>query len=776
MSRTSEPAETSPREASEDGRLLGTRGDWWFTGGAPQGPLASLAPADLSCVTREGVMRYFNNIWVLQEALFAGLQGSEAFYRAPDHGLRHPLVFYYGHPAAFYANKLRLAGLLDGAVDTKFEELFEVGVDEMSWDEVNRPRADWPAVLDVHAYRSRVYRRVSEVIRRTDFAGESGQPVTADDPEWAVFMGIEHDRIHLETSSVLVRELPLRFVSAHPSWPAVAPYRSSAADPAQAPCIELRSVAEGTVVLGRPRDTRFYGWDNEFGHRSVVVPAFQASSQVVTNGQFLEFVQDGGYRQPRWWSGEGWKWRTFREARWPRFWVSSQNSRHLGEWRLRTLFSHEAMKWDWPVCVNYHEAKAFCAWRSDLDGVCYRLPTEAEYRRMRDAAGPAPAALGGGHAMREQGLNISLAYGSEGPVDAEPAGPAGFQGLSGNVWQWCEDTFQPLPGFRPHALYDDFSTPCFDGAHQMIMGGSFVSTGTMAADSARFHFRPHFLQHTGIRLVVSQGTSRPASGQMADSSKVQPSLPAAASPRYLSEAALAQYLMLHYDTDKDCWPAPIAPAVGFVQRISALLAGIAVREHVPLDRVLDAGCAVGGMAMELSRHAQEVVGVDTSALFIDAARLIAGEGQISYRRPLQGMRGAPATAVRPRTARADCVRFEVADAASFQPSLGTFDAVVASNVLCRVCDPVQLLATLQEYTRPSGLLLLATPWSWDEQFTEPRHWIGGTPDSDSSSALEQLLQPAFTLVHEGSETAVLWVHERRFECITPHITVWRRRP
>merc|ERR1719152_342471 len=81
----------------------------------------------------------------------------------------------------------------------------------------------------------------------------------------------------------------------------------------------------------------------------------------------------------------------------------------------------------------------------------------------------------------------------------------------GNVWEWCGDDFHPLDGFRVHPLYDDFSTPCFDGAHNMIMGGSWASTGNEASAFARFHFRPHFFQHAGFRLTTSAaGNASPA--------------------------------------------------------------------------------------------------------------------------------------------------------------------------------------------------------------------------------------------------------------------------
>eukprot|EP00959_Pyramimonas_sp_CCMP1952_P090705 1898938-Pyramimonas_sp.AAC.1 len=65
------------------------------------------------------------------------------------------------------------------------------------------------------------------------------------------------------------------------------------------------------------------------------------------------------------------------------------------------------------------------------------------------------------------------------------------------------DFFAALPGFKVHPFYDDFSTPCFDGQHNVIMGGSWVSSGQLASLFARYHFRPHFFQHAGFRMVKS---------------------------------------------------------------------------------------------------------------------------------------------------------------------------------------------------------------------------------------------------------------------------------
>jgi len=138
--------------------LLGPRSADWYTGEAPRPGTAvhSQAPPDLATVDRQGLLAYFKNAWAITETLFAGLQGEEPFYRPPYHDLRHPLIFYYGHVAALYVNKLRVAGLLGAGVDPYFEQIFETGVDEMRWDDLSKNHMQWPAVRDVHAYRAKV--------------------------------------------------------------------------------------------------------------------------------------------------------------------------------------------------------------------------------------------------------------------------------------------------------------------------------------------------------------------------------------------------------------------------------------------------------------------------------------------------------------------------------------------------------------------------------------------------------------------------------------------
>ncbi|MGW0392260.1 5-histidylcysteine sulfoxide synthase [Streptomyces sp. NPDC003042] len=773
-----------------DERLSGPRGPWWFTGRTPvphecpgvgaDGRITSLPLPDLSSCDRAAVLDYFDNSWALTESLFAGLQTAEAFYRPPAHNLRHPMIFYYGHPATLYVNKLRVSGLLGKAVDAYLEQVLETGVDEMSWDDLSKNEMLWPSVAEVHAYRATVYRLVRAVIETTDFAPDLGRPVTMRDPAWALFLSFEHDRIHLETSSVLIRELPLRLVSAHPSWPAPAPMRRTgeAGKPTPEAVPENRMVAVpgGLAHLGKPADFPSFGWDNEYGSRDVEVEAFETSRYMVSNGEYHRFVADGGYRRPELWSQEGWDWRAFRNAKWPQFWVPDGPS-GLHAYRLRTTFDEIDMPWDWPVCVNYHEAKAYCAWRGAEDGRAYRLPTEAEHRLVGDLpAEPGvaddPVMGADGAEMRRRGINLNLAWGSESPVDHSPATAHGVHDAAGNLWTLSEDTFNPLESFSVHPYYEDFSTPCFDGRHHMILGGAFVSTGDEASVWSRFHFRPHFLQQCGIRLIASAPAAR---------SEELPADGAAAS--YEAREMLDRYLLMHLGSAEETFGRadhPLSVTHGFPQRVAAALLREAKRSGTPPRRVLDVGCAVGGSSFALAQGGvADVVGVDRSRRFVETAAELAAGAAVPYDRIDQGENRTRLQARAPRPAAGCAVSFEVADGCALPASLGRFDAVVLANLLDRVEDPEALLRQFTEsdvFLGAGGLLLVASPWTWRGEHTARERWLGarrGAPTSEVE--VRRLLGYAFDQVAGSDEPAVLRDHSRHFEVLNSDVSVWRKR-
>ena len=282
-------------------------------------------------------------------------------------------------------------------------------------------------------------------------------------------------------------------------------------------------------MLGKSKDHPLYGWDNEFGRQENDVWDFSASRYLVSNQEYLGFVEDRGYEQEDCWTHEGWKWVGYSKARHPLFWIESP-----GGYRFRTMAQIIDMPWDWPVEVNYLEAKAFCNWLAGKTGKPLRLPTEAEWYRLRDL-----------HDIPDQPYwqkapgNINLEHwASSCPVDRFAFGE--FFDIIGNVWQWTETPITGFDGFQVHPYYDDFSTPTFDTQHNLIKGGSWISTGNEATRDSRYAFRRHFFQHAGLRYVQSE----------------QPlAMPEA---MYETDAAVSQYCEAHYG--KSYFDVPNFPA------------------------------------------------------------------------------------------------------------------------------------------------------------------------------------------------------------------------
>jgi 5-histidylcysteine sulfoxide synthase/putative 4-mercaptohistidine N1-methyltranferase len=778
--------------APGDDWLVGPRGAHWWTGAPPlpghcpgvvaDGHITSLPLPNLASCSRREVVDYFANTWALTEVLFASLQGEAAFLRPPYHQLRHPMVFYYGHTASLYINKLRVAGLMKEPLNPYFERIFETGVDEMSWDDMSKNAMQWPAVREVTEYRRAVYRRVQALIETHPDLADGHPPIGWDHPLWALFMGFEHERIHLETSSVLLRELPLGLLHRPQAWPALHPSAHAPSVPEAPPDTPpmLIPTPGGEVTLGKPRDWPSYGWDNEYGRRSARVRPFRTSPHMVNNGQFHAFVADGGYHDPELWSQDGWRWREFRNAKWPSYWVSSGPT-GLHRYRLRTLFEVIDMPWDWPAVVNRHEAWAYLAWRSRRDGRRYRLPTEAEHVHLRDhpvlGPGDDPVMGHSGDDLRRSGAaNLNLAHGSESPVGAGPASGQGAYDLMGNLWDWCEDDFHPLEGAEVHPYYDDFSTPCYDGEHSMILGGSFISTGDEASVWARFHFRPHFFQHAGFRILEPDPTET-------DSGAVRLGRGAKGAGKYADRAVLDQYLLAHFGPAADAVPASLdrTALADFPGRCARLLLEWLERTGGTPGRALDVGCAVGGASFALGRRFEEVIGVDLSESFIEAAKQLLEQGELAFRCRDQGELHHGLTARLDRSQLRGQVSFRRADACALPPEYADFDALLLANLLDRLPSPRALLGRLggpRGLVRPGGILVITSPFTWREEFTPRGAWLGGYEGAegpvDSHQALCAELGDEFELLHREDLPLVLREHGRKFEYVVADAGVWRR--
>ncbi len=681
---------------------------------------------------REEIRRYFHSTYDRYESLFEVLTQDEAYCRKPI-ALRHPLIFYFGHTATFFINKLIIAKLVKQRIHPRFESMFAVGVDEMSWDDLSEAHCDWPAVAEVGAYRNEVRRVVDALISAMPLA----LPIGWNSPWWAILMGIEHERIHLETSSVLIRQHELRYVRPHPAWQHCT--RSGVA-----PANELIEIAAGKLVLGKDRQALQYGWDNEFGRHETSVATFQASRFLVSNGEFLPFVQALAYANESFWEEEGLAWRKFSQAVHPTFWVRGGNS-----WRLRIMLEEIAMPWDWPVEVNFHEAQAFCNWKKEMTGQLVRLPTEDEWYRLHADAGLTETP---GDSVTPANIHLDH-YASSCPVNEFRHGR--LHDVIGNVWQWTQTPIYPFDGFEVHPYYDDFTTPTYDTRHNLIKGGSWISCGNETLVSARFAFRRHFFQHAGFRYVVAQAPTLPAS------------------PIYETDKQLSEYAEFHYGDE--FWGTP-----NFPKALAQLAIG--AMGNRPAAQALDLGCATGRATFELARHFTHVTGIDFSARFIDLgvqlARLgvarytVADEGElVSYRE--RKLKDLELEGARAR------VDFFQGDACNLKPHFSGYDLILAANLIDRLYSPSKFLQSVHERLNVGGLLLIASPYTWLAEHTPREDWVGGFKrDGENVTTLDglkQVLTARFRLVQGPIDVAfVIRETRRKFQHSCSEVTIWER--
>lgn len=243
---------------------------------------------------------------------------------------------------------------------------------------------------------------------------------------------------------------------------------------------------------------------------------------------------------------------------------------------------------------------------------------------------------------------------------------------------------------------------------------------------------------------------------------------------YESDRLVREYLLFHYGTAEEILPWPGGPhgALDFaVRSVHELLDEKALPEKA---RALDIGCAVGRSAFELAALGAEVVALDYSQAFIDAAETIRREGKLDYCYAIEGERTAAASARRPADADPDRVQFAVGDAMNLPQSLGTFDVVHAANLICRLPDPRVFLRRLPELVKHGGQLLLTTPFTWLKEFTPRAQWIGGTAEAASADVLDALLAEHFTLKHVQELPFLIREHARKFQWSVARGTRWIR--
>ena len=511
------------------------------------------------------ILDYFIKTYELFEKLFDIFSDDEVYYMQPE-PLRHQIIFYYGHTAVFFINKLLLGNYIKNRINEEFEAIFSVGVDEMSWDDLNKSHYKWPTVQQTKEYRVKVKEIIIAYIQNCEFT----LPITWESPMWPILMGIEHEKIHIETSSVLHRQLNIKHIKPNS-------FGNECKEYGIHPKNELIQIPAYTVNLGINKNNPYYGWDNEYGNYQEEVAPFKASKYLVSNGEFLEFVNDNGYINNTYWSKEGISWKAYKKSLFPMFWIKNGDN-----YKYRTLTNIIDLPLNWPVDTNYLEAEAFCKWKSEKTNKKITLPSEAMWHSVLEFAKTTDNICN----IKEHKANINLEYYSSScPIDRFKTGE--FYDVIGNVWQWTNTTINGFKGFEVHPLYDDFSVPTFDDRHNIFKGGSWISTGNLTSTKSRYAFRKHFYQHAGFRYVEIQHEKK----EVFNNNK----------KKYLDTTNKQHYINA---------------------------ASFAIQHSFNKNRALNLGCCFGIASLELAQEFNEVIGVDFTARNILNAQTLKIENNI----------------------------------------------------------------------------------------------------------------------------------------------------
>ncbi len=238
---------------------------------------------------------------------------------------------------------------------------------------------------------------------------------------------------------------------------------------------------------------------------------------------------------------------------------------------------------------------------------------------------------------------------------------------------------------------------------------------------------------------------------------------------YETTRLLDEYLLFHYGSPDEVLPWPEGPqsALGFAERTVSELADFTRQPATGLDL----GCAVGRSSFELARRGLEVIGIDFSQRFIDAAATLATGASLGYRRLDEGAAATELVARAPAFAPPGQVRFETGDAMNLRPDLGAFDLVHAANLLCRLTDPERLIDHLPALVKPGGQLLLATPCTWLEEYTPRDCW----PQHSTLDWLKRRLDRDFALELQKDLPFLIREHARKYQWSVALGTRWIRR-
>lgn len=322
-----------------------------------------------------------------------------------------------------------------------------------------------PTVQEVMAYRKHVDEHLSELLR--DAPSENQRELAG-----LVTLGIHHEQQHQELILTDIKHV----LGAGPMAP---PYRHDLRVDARrsAPPLSWHSFEEGIRWIGHD-DAEVFAYDNEGPRHRVFLEPFELANRLVTNGEYLEFMNAGGYDRPEYWLADGWQKKNDRDWQAPLYWIKRGDT-----WFQYTLGGVKPVDEHEPVChVSSYEAHAYARWAGA------RLPTEFEWE-----AG-CPREVSTGNLVEQDRLH---------PAVADPDG--GFEQphqMLGDVWEWTSSAYLPYPGFSASLTAIGEYNGKFMCNQMVLRGGSCVTPRSHVRRTYRNFFAPDARwQFTGFRLA-----------------------------------------------------------------------------------------------------------------------------------------------------------------------------------------------------------------------------------------------------------------------------------
>lgn len=409
------------------------------------------------------LINYFNQVRSLTESLCEPLV-TEDYVIAPTAHIGSPIRWHLAHTSWFFETML-LVPYVKGYKEFHpqynfFFNSYYVQLGDKQ-DRTQRAFVSRPTVSEVYEYRKYVTDHMLQLMDNLD------------ESQWTelepiITIGIHHEQQHQELMVTDIKHIfwnnPLRPV-----------YKAKESVPeAEAFPLDWHRFDAGNYWIGH--DGSGFAYDNEGGRHQQYVGDFELGSRLVTNGEFIEFIEDRGYENAKLWLDAGWD--TLQDQGWskPFFW----EKRDDGWWQM-TMNGMQPVNKAEPVShVSYFEADAYARWA----GV--RLPTEAEWE------------------IASQGVPMRGNFVESGLLEPTAATSSGLSQLFGDVWEWTQSHYSPYPGYEaPPGALGEYNGKFMCGSF-VLRGGSCATSITHIRPTYRNFFAPHVRwQYSGIRLARS---------------------------------------------------------------------------------------------------------------------------------------------------------------------------------------------------------------------------------------------------------------------------------